>query len=171
MWLDTREGGEPEAILPRSHSPLSLTLATSNPQPASSNHPGGAPGPHLQAPHSPYLTPPSSYRRCPPEHARWRLRRWQQPSSRCSASGLPDTLPPSHNPQPPSTPPVGPSTSRALTTPHPDAARCWWCKSLSSWEPQEEGMMSTTASFSLSKKPRFIVSRKKPNSRRWCWLA
>jgi hypothetical protein len=25
----------------------------------------------------------------------------------------------------------------------------------SSWEPQEEGMMSTTASFSLSKKPRF----------------
>jgi hypothetical protein len=26
----------------------------------------------------------------------------------------------------------------------------------SSWEPQEEGMMSTTASFSLSKKPRFV---------------
>jgi hypothetical protein len=25
----------------------------------------------------------------------------------------------------------------------------------SSWEPQEEGMMSTAASFSLSKKPRF----------------
>jgi hypothetical protein len=25
----------------------------------------------------------------------------------------------------------------------------------SSWEPQEEGMMSTVASFSLSKKPRF----------------
>jgi hypothetical protein len=25
----------------------------------------------------------------------------------------------------------------------------------SSWEPQEEDMMSTTASFSLSKKPRF----------------
>jgi hypothetical protein len=24
------------------------------------------------------------------------------------------------------------------------------------WEPQEEGMMSTTASFSLSKKPRFV---------------
>jgi hypothetical protein len=35
----------------------------------------------------------------------------------------------------------------------------------SSWEPQEEGMMSTTISFSLSKKPRFIVSRKKPNVR------
>jgi hypothetical protein len=52
-----------------------------------------------------------------------------------------------------------------------DAARCWWCKSLSSWEPQVEGMMSTAASFSLSKKPRFIESRKKPNSRRWCWLA
>jgi hypothetical protein len=34
--------------------------------------------------------------------------------------------------------------------------------SLSSWEPQEEGMMSIAASFSLSKKPRFIVSRKKP---------
>jgi hypothetical protein len=32
----------------------------------------------------------------------------------------------------------------------------------SSWEPQEEGMMSTAASFSLSKKPRFIVSKKKP---------
>jgi hypothetical protein len=28
--------------------------------------------------------------------------------------------------------------------------------SQSSWEPQEEGMMSTTASFSLSKKPRFV---------------
>jgi hypothetical protein len=26
----------------------------------------------------------------------------------------------------------------------------------SSWEPQEEGMMSTAASFSLSKKSRFI---------------
>jgi hypothetical protein len=26
----------------------------------------------------------------------------------------------------------------------------------SSWEPQEEGMMSTTASFSLNKKPRFV---------------
>jgi hypothetical protein len=25
----------------------------------------------------------------------------------------------------------------------------------SSWEPQEKGIMSTTASFSLSKKPRF----------------
>jgi hypothetical protein len=31
----------------------------------------------------------------------------------------------------------------------------------SSWEPQEEGMMSTAASFSLTKKPRFIESRKK----------
>jgi hypothetical protein len=28
--------------------------------------------------------------------------------------------------------------------------------SLSSWEPQEEGMMSTTTSFFLSKKPRFV---------------
>jgi hypothetical protein len=26
----------------------------------------------------------------------------------------------------------------------------------SSWEPQEEGIMSTAASFSLSKKPRFV---------------
>jgi hypothetical protein len=26
----------------------------------------------------------------------------------------------------------------------------------SSWEPQEEGMMSTAASFSLRKKPRFV---------------
>jgi hypothetical protein len=26
----------------------------------------------------------------------------------------------------------------------------------SSWEPQEEGMISTAASFSLSKKPRFV---------------
>jgi hypothetical protein len=33
--------------------------------------------------------------------------------------------------------------------------------SLSSWEPQEEGMMSTAASFSLRKKPRFIESGKK----------
>jgi hypothetical protein len=31
----------------------------------------------------------------------------------------------------------------------------------SSWEPQEEGMMSIAASFSLRKKPRFIKSRKK----------
>jgi hypothetical protein len=31
----------------------------------------------------------------------------------------------------------------------------------SSWEPQEEGMMSTAASFFLRKKPRFIESRKK----------
>jgi hypothetical protein len=29
------------------------------------------------------------------------------------------------------------------------------CFSLSSWEPQEEGKMSTAASFSLSKKPSF----------------
>jgi hypothetical protein len=36
----------------------------------------------------------------------------------------------------------------------------------SSWEPPEEGMMSTAASFSLRKKPRFIESGKKPNSRR-----
>jgi hypothetical protein len=39
---------------------------------------------------------------------------------------------------------------------HLDVARCWWCKSSSSWEPQEEGMMSTAASFSFSKKPRFV---------------
>jgi hypothetical protein len=32
--------------------------------------------------------------------------------------------------------------------------------SLSSWELQEEGMMSTAASFSLSKKPRFVSPRK-----------
>jgi hypothetical protein len=31
----------------------------------------------------------------------------------------------------------------------------------SSWEPQEEGMTSTAASFSITKKPRFIESRKK----------
>jgi hypothetical protein len=29
----------------------------------------------------------------------------------------------------------------------------------SSWEPQEEGMMSTAASFSLRKKPRFIETK------------
>jgi hypothetical protein len=28
--------------------------------------------------------------------------------------------------------------------------------SLSSWEPQEKGMISTAASFFLSKKPRFV---------------
>jgi hypothetical protein len=38
--------------------------------------------------------------------------------------------------------------------------------SLSSWEPQEEGMISTAASFSLNKKPRYVETRKKPNSRR-----
>jgi hypothetical protein len=32
----------------------------------------------------------------------------------------------------------------------------------SSWEPQEEGMMSTAASFSLSKKPRFNRIQEKP---------
>jgi hypothetical protein len=31
----------------------------------------------------------------------------------------------------------------------------------SSWEPQEEGVLSTAGSFSLRKKPRFIESRKK----------
>jgi hypothetical protein len=31
----------------------------------------------------------------------------------------------------------------------------------SSWEPQEEGMMSTAASFSLSKKPSFNRIQKK----------
>jgi hypothetical protein len=30
----------------------------------------------------------------------------------------------------------------------------------SCWEPQEEGMMSTTASFSLRNKPRFVVQEK-----------
>jgi hypothetical protein len=35
----------------------------------------------------------------------------------------------------------------------------------SSWEPQEEGMMSTAASFSLNMKPRSVESRKKPNLR------
>jgi hypothetical protein len=31
----------------------------------------------------------------------------------------------------------------------------------SSWEPQEEGMMSTAASFSLRKKPRFNCIQEK----------
>jgi hypothetical protein len=30
----------------------------------------------------------------------------------------------------------------------------------SSWEPQEEGRMTTAASFSLSKKQRFVVQEK-----------
>jgi hypothetical protein len=30
----------------------------------------------------------------------------------------------------------------------------------SSWEPQEEGMMSTTVSFFLRKKPRFVSPEK-----------
>jgi hypothetical protein len=34
----------------------------------------------------------------------------------------------------------------------------------SSWEPQEEGMMSTAASFSLSKKPRFNRIQEKANT-------
>jgi hypothetical protein len=34
----------------------------------------------------------------------------------------------------------------------------------SSWEPQEEGMMSTTTSFSLSKKPRFNCIQEKANT-------
>jgi hypothetical protein len=38
--------------------------------------------------------------------------------------------------------------------------------SLSSWEPQEEGMMSTAAIFSLSKKPRFNRPGKSQYSRR-----
>jgi hypothetical protein len=38
--------------------------------------------------------------------------------------------------------------------------------SLSSWEPQKEGMMTTAASFSLNKKPRYVEFRKKPNSSR-----
>jgi hypothetical protein len=34
----------------------------------------------------------------------------------------------------------------------------------SSWEPQEEGMMSTVARFSLSKKPRFVSPGKSQTS-------
>jgi hypothetical protein len=34
----------------------------------------------------------------------------------------------------------------------------------SSWEPQEEGMMSTAASFSLSKKSRFVSPGKSQTS-------
>jgi hypothetical protein len=34
----------------------------------------------------------------------------------------------------------------------------------SSWEPQEEGMMSTIASFSLSKKPMFVSPGKSQTS-------
>jgi hypothetical protein len=34
----------------------------------------------------------------------------------------------------------------------------------SSWEPQEEGMMSTAASISLSKKPRFNRIQEKVNT-------
>jgi hypothetical protein len=98
MQLDTRGGGEPEATLPRSHSPLSLTLATSNPQPASSHRPGDAPGPHLQAPHPPYLTIPSPFRQCRPGHARWRLGLRPHASVRSRASGRPDTPHPSPNP-------------------------------------------------------------------------
>jgi hypothetical protein len=37
---------------------------------------------------------------------------------------------------------------------------------LSSWEPQEEGMMSTAASFFLRKKPRFVRPGKSQYSRR-----
>jgi hypothetical protein len=36
----------------------------------------------------------------------------------------------------------------------------------SSWEPQEEGMMSTTAKFPSVRNQGLIISRKKPNSRR-----
>jgi hypothetical protein len=36
----------------------------------------------------------------------------------------------------------------------------------SSWEPQEEGMMSTAASFSLRKKPRFVSLGKSQYFRR-----
>jgi hypothetical protein len=34
----------------------------------------------------------------------------------------------------------------------------------SSWEPQEEGMMNTAASFPLSKKPRFNRIQEKDNT-------
>jgi hypothetical protein len=55
-------------------------------------------------------------------------------------------------------------------SPHATATTLMWHGvdgfSPSSWEPQEEGMMSTSASFSLRKKPRYVESRKKPNSRR-----
>jgi hypothetical protein len=34
----------------------------------------------------------------------------------------------------------------------------------SSWKPQEEGMMSTSTSFSLSKKPRFVNPGKSQTS-------
>jgi hypothetical protein len=38
--------------------------------------------------------------------------------------------------------------------------RCWWCKSPSSWEPQEEGLMSTAVSFPSVRNQGLIVSRK-----------
>jgi hypothetical protein len=43
--------------------------------------------------------------------------------------------------------------------------------SLSSWEPQEKGMMSTAANFPSVRNEGLIVSRKKPNVRRRCPLA
>jgi hypothetical protein len=73
----------------------------------------------------------------------------------------------------PTGPRSGPDLACPLTAPctndktrqeRADAAQCWWYKAPSSWEPQEEGMMSTAASFSISKKPRYIdLKGKKPN--------
>jgi hypothetical protein len=54
-----------------------------------------------------------------------------------------------------------------LTT---DVARCWWFFTIQLGTPRGR-YDEYSSKFSLSKKPRFIESRKKPNSRRWCLLA
>jgi hypothetical protein len=121
---------EPEANLCKICTPHSTPLSTTlNPQPASSHCPGDAPGPHLQAPHPPYLTIPSPSRQCRPRHARWRPGLRPHASVRSHASGRPDTPPPSPNPQQPTTPPVGHPLARALTAPctrrgHQERALC-----------------------------------------------
>jgi hypothetical protein len=47
----------------------------------------------------------------------------------------------------------------------------WWYKSPSSWKPQEKVWWVQQQAFPSVRNQGLIVSRKKPNSRRWCSLA
>jgi hypothetical protein len=123
-YADGHKGGEaPEAILPRSCPPLSLS-------PSPPQIPNRRRATAQEEPQDPTCTPLTSpphqslsLSPMPPERTRWRPRLRRQASSLCRASALLGTPPMSPNQQQLTTPPVGPSTARALTVLHPHRGR------------------------------------------------